>query len=53
MNKTIIAPIIAVLALVSQQVFHVELNDSVQSDIVNALLTAVTLYGIFKNHKKV
>jgi uncharacterized membrane protein len=52
MNKTIIAPIIALAALLIKQTFHLELSDQVQDDVANAVLTVVTLYGIFKNHKK-
>lgn len=52
MNKTMIAPLIALLALAVQTIFHVEVNDGLQADIGNAILTIITVYGVFKNHKK-
>jgi len=53
-NKKIIAPIVAVLAMAVQLICGVEIDEAVQSQIVdvvlNVILVCVTLYGIFKNY---
>jgi uncharacterized membrane protein len=52
MKKTVIAPLIAVAAIAIQQLFHVEISEGIQNDVVNAIFTVVSVYGIFANHKK-
>jgi hypothetical protein len=52
MSKTIIAPIVTLLALVATNVFHVQIGTEVQDHIADAILTGITLYGVFANHKK-
>lgn len=55
MNKTIIAPLLGLVCLMIQAIFHVDITGDVQSQIIDTIgvvvSTAVTLYGIFKNHK--
>jgi hypothetical protein len=52
--KTIIAPIIAVIALILENVLKVKLPEELQGNIVdtisNFVALAVVIYGIFKNH---
>lgn len=52
--RTIIAPIIAVIALVVENVLKVKLPEELQSNVVdtisNLVAIAVVIYGIFKNH---
>lgn len=54
-SKTVIAPIVAVICLVVAGVSGVEVGDDVKSQIVDfvgyGVGLAITLYGIFKNHK--
>lgn len=54
-NKSAIAPIIAVLAIAVQLVFGVEIPEPLQTEIttavVNITAVGVAVYGIFKNHK--
>ncbi len=54
--KTIIAPIVAVIAITLQLVFGIEINQELQSEVVAALanvaIVGVTLYGILHNHFK-
>jgi hypothetical protein len=56
MNKTIILPIIAVIALIIEAVTGQKIDKATQDDVANGLtilVTAgVTIWGIFKNHKK-
>lgn len=56
MSKTIIAPIVAVLAIVVQLVFGVEIPEDVVEQIVavvgNVVAIGLVVYGIVKNHKK-
>lgn len=56
MYKTVIAPIVAVFAMAAQLVFGVKIPESFVSDVTqvisNAILVLVTIYGIFKNHRK-
>lgn len=53
--KTIIAPVIAVLALVLELVFKVKLPEELQNGVIdgisNLVAIAVVIYGILKNHK--
>lgn len=55
-NKTVVAPIVSVLALVLGNVFHVTIGDTLQgqiTDIVcNLFLLGIAIEGIFKNHAK-
>lgn len=56
MYNTVIAPVVALIALVVGGVFHINIDEGVQNTIVQGLallLTAgIALYGIVKNHKK-
>lgn len=56
MSKTIIAPIVAVIALLVQFVFGVEIPEEVVNEltltITNTALVAITLMGIIKSHDK-
>lgn len=56
MNKTIIAPIVAVLAMAVQLLFGVKIDEQVLNEltvvIANAIAVFVTLYGIYTNYKK-
>ncbi len=56
MTKTMIAPIIAVLALFIKAVFNIEIPNEVQDQIVVAVVgiaaLVTTIIGIVKNHKK-
>lgn len=53
-SKTMIAPIIATIAILVQTVFGIEIGESVQSQIVdviaNVILVATVVYGIIKSH---
>lgn len=56
MYKTIIAPIIATIAIVVQLLFGIDISEEVQSQVVEALVNVIAvgaiLYGIIKNHKR-
>jgi hypothetical protein len=56
MYKTMIAPIIAALALVVQLIFGVTVGEELQNQVVdviaNGIFVGVVIYGIIKNHKK-
>lgn len=56
MSKAVIAPIVAVLVLLVQSVFGVEIPEEVANDIavtiVNITSIGVVLAGIFTNYKK-
>ena len=56
MYKTIVAPIVATIAIVAQLIFGVDIGEEVQSQIVEALVNVIAvgaiLYGIIKNHKR-
>lgn len=56
MNKTIIAPIVAVICLTVTALTGVEIDAQTQSDVVTALgiliSAGITVWGIIKNHKK-
>jgi len=55
-SPSVIAPIVAVIAMSIQLIFGVELNDEIQSNIVTNIINvsalAAVVYGIFKNHQK-
>jgi len=52
--KTLIAPIVAVIAIVLQLVLKIDLPQQLQSDLVaslaNLIAVGAVLYGIIKNH---
>lgn len=54
--KTIIAPIVAVLAMAIQLIFGTKVPESLVNEVVvtasNVVAVVVAVYGIFKNHKK-
>mgnify|MGYP000897930165 FL=1 len=56
MYKTIVAPIVATIAIVAQLIFGVDIGEEVQSQIVEALVNVIAvgaiLYGIITNHKR-
>lgn len=52
LNKTAILPIISLAALLLKNWFHVELGAELQDNIVDGILTLVTLYGVYKDHTK-
>lgn len=56
MNKTVIIPIVAVLALVAKLVYGIEVNQITQdqvSELVTAIVLGITgLIGVVKNYKK-
>lgn len=56
LHKTIIAPIVAVLAMAIQLIFGVEIPESLVNEIVitasNVVAVFVAVYGIFKNYQK-
>jgi uncharacterized protein (DUF697 family) len=56
MTKTMIAPIVAVIALAIKGFFGIEIPETVQAEIVTYLVGAIalgtTVWGIVKNHKK-
>lgn len=52
MSRTIIAPLIAVVALLVKNAFHIEIGTEDQATLVDAVLLGITLYGVIKNHKK-
>ena len=53
--KTIVVPIISVIALALQIVFGVEIDEGVVNDVAvaigNIIAVGFVVYGIFKNHK--
>lgn len=52
MNKTVIAPLVTLLALLIKSAFHIELSNELQDGLVTGLLAVYTAYGVWKNHKK-
>jgi hypothetical protein len=56
MSKTVIIPIISAICFFIQPVFHINISESVQSQladvIVNGVLLVSTIVGIFKSFKK-
>lgn len=53
MSRTIIAPLIAVVALLVKNAFGFEIGAEGQNALIDVCLLGVTLYGVIKNHKKV
>lgn len=53
MNKTIILPIISSVALILKSVFGLPIGDDLVNALADLILGAITIYGIFKNHKTV
>lgn len=55
-SKTIIAPIVAVLALVVGSMFKVTIDEDTKTQIIDGASilvgAAISIYGIIKNHKK-
>lgn len=56
MGKTVIAPIVATIAILAQLVFGIEIPADVVDQLVvvagNAVAIGFVIYGIVKNHKK-
>ena len=56
MYKTIVAPVIATIAIAAQLIFKIDISEEVQNQVVEALVNIIAvgaiLYGIIKNHKK-
>lgn len=52
MNKTIILPLIALLALVLKNWFGIEIGTEIQDNIAESIVTLIALYGVFKDHTK-
>lgn len=54
MNKTVIAPVIAVACLAVDSIFHTQippdLQDSIATVAVLGVSVIVSIWGIFKNH---
>lgn len=54
--KTIIAPIIAVLAITLQLVFGINIDSEVQNELIisiaNLGVVGVAIHGIIKNHRR-
>lgn len=56
MTKTMITPLVAVLAIAIKAVFNIEVPETVQAQVTEFVVGAGALYvvvrGIIKNHKK-
>ncbi len=56
MYKTVVAPIIATIAIAAQLIFKIDISEEVQNQVVEALVNIIAvgaiLYGIIKNHKR-
>ena len=52
MNKTIILPLLALLALIVKNWFGIEIGSELQDSIAESIVTLVALYGVFKDHSK-
>ena len=52
MNKTIILPLIALLALIVKNWFGIEIGSELQDSIAESIVTVIAIYGVFKNHSK-
>ena len=50
MNKTIILPLIALLALIVKNWFGIEIGSELQDSIAESIVTLIAVYGVFKNH---
>jgi hypothetical protein len=52
MNRAVIAPIVAVLSIIAQLFFHVQIPDDVQAQLVTGIINIAaigyTIYGIIK-----
>lgn len=55
-DKSVILPVLGVIALAIGAVFHISIDDSaldkIAEGIAAAITIGVTLYGVIKNHKK-
>lgn len=52
MNKQVILPIIAVIALAIKNIAGVQMDDHAQNLIADLILSIVSLYGVFVEPKK-
>lgn len=56
MKITIVAPLIAVVAIIIKLAFGINLNEDVQKQLVDVVTSVVSVSlvidGIFRNHKK-
>lgn len=52
MNKALLIPIVALLALTVKHLFNVELSQSEMDTIVEGTLAVLTLVGMFMHPKK-
>lgn len=56
MTKSMLLPIISILAFAIKSLFHIELSQDLQSQIAQWILGGILLgtnvWGIVKNHKK-
>lgn len=52
MNKALLIPIIALLALIAKQAFGYELSQVEIDIVIEGVLSIVTLVGLFMNPKK-
>lgn len=56
MGKTIIAPLVALIFMILQNLFGLNVGTEVQNQIVELIVNIVALgtilYGIIKNHRK-
>ncbi len=52
MNKTIILPLLALLALIVKNWFGIEIGSELQDSVAESIVTLVALYGVFKDHGK-
>lgn len=56
MSKTMIAPLVALLALALKLAFGIDLSEEIQAQIIDVAgsvaALGLVLYGIVKNHKK-
>lgn len=52
MNKTIILPLIALIALIVKNWFGIEIGTELQDNIAASIMTLIALYGVFKDHSK-
>lgn len=52
MNKTIILPIVALVAGLIKSLFHIEVGDELQNQITDGIIAVITLYGIYVNHRE-
>lgn len=54
--KTMIAPLVAIIALAIKGLLGIEVGEDLQAQITDWVATGIfvgiTIYGVFKNHKK-